>query len=67
MKNQELLELGALILVIIGGVNLGLMGLSNNFSVIAAICGGMSIITRLIYVLIGVSGCYLAYLKVTKM
>ena len=66
MKNQDLIELIALILVIIGGINWGLIGLLN-FNLVSAICGGMSLIARVIYVVVGASACYLAYLKVMKM
>jgi uncharacterized membrane protein YuzA (DUF378 family) len=50
----------ALILVIIGGLNWGLVGLLN-FDLVAAIFGAMSALTRIIYVLVGLSGLYLIF------
>lgn len=47
----------ALTLVIIGGLNWGLVGLFN-FDVVAAIFGEMSAATRVIYVLVGLSALY---------
>jgi uncharacterized membrane protein YuzA (DUF378 family) len=43
------------ILVIIGAINWGLVGLVN-MDLVAMIFGPMSIISRIIYVLVGVSG-----------
>lgn len=47
----------ALILLIIGGLNWGLVGLFN-FNLVAAIFGAMSAITRIIYILVGLSAVY---------
>jgi uncharacterized membrane protein YuzA (DUF378 family) len=57
MKNQHLVDLIAVILLVIGGLNWGLVGLFN-LDVIASIFGEMSTITRVIYVLIGLSAVY---------
>lgn len=47
-----------LVLLIIGGVNWGLIGLFQ-FDLVAAIFGGMStILSRIIYTLVGISGLY---------
>jgi uncharacterized membrane protein YuzA (DUF378 family) len=48
-----------LIILIIGGINWGLVGLFK-FDLVAAIFGEMSALTRIIYVLVGVSALYLA-------
>lgn len=51
----------AFILVIIGAVNWGLVGLFK-FDLVAAIFGGMeSILSRIIYTLVGLSGLLLIY------
>jgi len=50
----------ALVLVIIGGLNWGLVG-ALNFNLVAAIFGEASILTRLIYVLVGLSALYMIY------
>jgi uncharacterized protein len=44
----------AVILLIVGGINWGLVGLLN-FDLVAAIFGRMSAISRLVYILVGVS------------
>ncbi|UWQ06190.1 DUF378 domain-containing protein [Aliiroseovarius crassostreae] len=46
-----------LILVCIGGVNWGLVGLAN-FDLVAALLGDMSILSRIVYLLVGVSAAY---------
>ncbi|MBP8717819.1 MAG: DUF378 domain-containing protein [Candidatus Atribacteria bacterium] len=48
----------AVVLVIIGGINWGLIGLFS-FDVIAAIFGVMTILSRIIYILIGLSSIFL--------
>ncbi len=47
----------ALVLIIIGAINWGLIGFFN-FDLVAAIFGDMSIISRIIYALVGVSGLW---------
>lgn len=47
----------ALILIIIGAINWGLIGFFN-FDLVAAIFGNMSIISRIIYALVGISGLW---------
>jgi uncharacterized membrane protein YuzA (DUF378 family) len=58
MKKLNALDWIALILVIIGGLNWGLVGIFN-FDVVAAIFGAMSIIARIIYILVALSALYL--------
>lgn len=47
----------ALVLVIIGAINWGLVGIFN-FNLVDAIFGTMSIISRIIYILVGISGLW---------
>ncbi len=47
----------ALVLIIIGAINWGLIGFFN-FDLVAAIFGDMSILSRIIYALVGVSGLW---------
>jgi len=55
---MKALDMITLILVIIGGLNWGLVGLFQ-FDLVAAIFGGVDgIITRIIYVLVGLSALY---------
>lgn len=47
----------ALVLIIIGAINWGLIGILK-FDLVAAIFGEMSIISRIIYSLVGISGLW---------
>lgn len=47
----------ALILMIIGAINWGLIGLFE-FNLVDAIFGDMSLISRIIYILVGIAGLY---------
>ncbi len=47
----------ALVLIIIGAINWGLIGIFN-FDLVATIFGDMTIITRIIYGLVGISGLW---------
>lgn len=48
----------ALVLLIIGGLNWGLVGLFN-FNLVESIFGAASLVTRIIYILVGLSALYL--------
>lgn len=47
----------ALVLIIIGAINWGLVGIFN-FNLVDSIFGSMSVISRIIYTLVGVSGLW---------
>lgn len=53
----------AIILVVVGGLNWGLVGLVN-LDVVSAVLGTASALTRIVYVLVGLSAVYLAVLSV---
>jgi len=57
MRNKVLDSI-ALTVVIIGAVNWGLIGLLD-FNLVASIFGSMSLISRIIYGLVGLCGLYL--------
>lgn len=59
------LKVIALILVIIGGLNWGLVGLLD-FDVVAAIFGEMSDVSRVIYVVVGLAALVLAIASLVK-
>lgn len=66
MKNLGILGFVAYIIVLIGGINWGLVGL-GDFNVIGMFFGGgMTLLSRLIYILVGISAGYLIYLAFTK-
>jgi len=62
---KGLLDWIALILVIIGGLNLGLLGLFNS-NIIESILGIGSIITKILYILIGLGALYTIYIAFKK-
>jgi uncharacterized membrane protein YuzA (DUF378 family) len=53
-------DLIALILVIVGGLNWGLVGLFN-FDLVAAIFGAGSTLSRIVYILVGLAAVYTIY------
>lgn len=55
----------ALVLVIIGAINWGLVGIFN-FNLVDTIFGAMSIISRIIYILVGISGLWAIKLLFNK-
>jgi len=57
MKNSHIVDLVAVILLLVGGLNWGLVGLFK-FDLIASIFGEMSVVSRVIYVLVGLSAVY---------
>jgi len=58
---MKTLDWAAMALVIIGGVNWGLIGLAK-FDLVAALFGDMTGIARVIYVLVGLSALYMLML-----
>ncbi len=59
MNKLSVLDFGALVLVIVGGLNWGLVGVLN-FNLVSTLFGDMSSISRIVYALVGVSAVYLA-------
>ncbi|OGI73621.1 DUF378 domain-containing protein [Candidatus Nomurabacteria bacterium RIFCSPHIGHO2_02_FULL_41_18] len=67
MNKLSVVDWVALVLVIVGGVNWGLVGLAG-FDLVATLFGGMSGLSQLVYVLVGLGAVYLAVMsgKLTK-
>lgn len=61
MRRLTTLDYITLALVIIGGLNWGLIGLFE-FDLVAAIFGEMTFMSRAIYILVGLSALYTAVL-----
>ncbi|MEM4245371.1 MAG: DUF378 domain-containing protein [Candidatus Nanoarchaeia archaeon] len=55
----------ALVLVIIGGLNWGLVGLFS-YNIVDGIFGAGSLIAKIIYILVGLSALYLIYYAMKK-
>ncbi|WP_125154342.1 DUF378 domain-containing protein [Clostridium rectalis] len=51
------LDITALVLVVIGAINWGLIGFFN-FDLVAALFGTMSTFSRIVYSLVGIAGVY---------
>lgn len=54
---MKVIDTIALVLIIIGAINWGLIGLFG-FNLVDTIFGAMSIISRIIYTLVGISGLW---------
>jgi hypothetical protein len=57
MNKLKALDIVALILIIVGGLNWLMVG-ALDFDLVAAIFGSMSAIARIVYVLVGLSAIY---------
>ncbi len=55
---MKILNLIAVILVVIGGLNWGLVGLFG-FDLVATIFGDMSMLSKVVYILVGISAVYM--------
>lgn len=62
MKKLNVLEWIFLVLLIVGGINWGLVGFFQ-FDLVAKIFGDMSMISRIIYGLVGISALYIAVIS----
>ena len=55
--DMEVIDKIALVLIIIGAINWGLIGFFN-FNLVETIFGQMSVMSRIIYALVGISGLW---------
>jgi uncharacterized protein len=60
MKKLNPLDWIALILVIVGGLNWGLVG-AFKFDLVQAILGAVPVLANIIYVLVGLAALYMIY------
>ena len=65
MAEKNVLDWIALVLVIIGGLNWGLVGLFR-FDLVEAILGAVPILQRIVYVLVGIAALYMIYFATKK-
>lgn len=54
---MKILDYTALILVIVGAINWGLIGFFS-FDLVRVLFGDMSLLSRIVYALVGISGLY---------
>ena len=57
---MKILKIIAFILTVIGALNWGLVG-GFNFDLVATVFGEMSLLSRIVYILVGVSGLFLLF------
>ena len=57
---KSVLDIIALILVLIGGINWGLVG-AFNFNFVDAIFSAGSVVSSIVYILVGISAIYGAF------
>lgn len=62
MKKLSVMDWIALVLVIVGGLNWGLVG-AFEFDLVATLFGDMSVLSRIVYVLVGISAIYMAVIS----
>ena len=62
MNKLNVLDWLALVLVIVGALNWGLVG-AANFNLVSTLFGDMSGLSRIVYVLVGLSAVYLAVIS----
>ena len=63
MAVRNPVDLIALILVIVGGLNWGLVGLFD-FNLVDTIFGGGSTLSRIVYMIVGLAALYMIYFTV---
>ena len=61
--DMNVLDWAATILMIVGGLNWGLVGIFD-YNVVAALFGDKTAITRLVYALVGIAALYGVYMAV---
>lgn len=58
-------DLLALVLVIVGGLNWGLVGLLN-LDLVAALFGAGSLLAKIVYIVVGLAALYMIYYTMKK-
>ncbi|KKQ23252.1 MAG: DUF378 domain-containing protein [Candidatus Staskawiczbacteria bacterium RIFCSPLOWO2_12_FULL_37_15] len=59
MQKLNVVDIIAIVLVVVGGLNWGLVGLAD-FNLVATIFGAASALSRIVYILVGLAAVYLA-------
>lgn len=60
VKELSVLDKIALVLVIIGGLNWGLVAISPSYDLVQLLLGSMPALAQLVYLLVGVAAVYVA-------
>jgi len=64
-KIMEVADLVAFVLLLVGGLNLGLVGLFD-FDIVATIFGIIPLLQKIVYVLVGLSALWTLFYKLQK-
>lgn len=64
-EKKSVLDWIALVLVIVGGVNWGLVGLLE-LDLVQLILGSVQVLAKIVYVLVGLAALYMIYMAVKK-
>lgn len=62
---MKMVNTTALVLLVVGGLNWGLVGLLG-FDLVAMLFGDMSVVSRIVYSLVGLSAVYVAVTSLMK-
>jgi uncharacterized membrane protein YuzA (DUF378 family) len=65
MKNLDILDWIALVLIIVGGLNWGMIALFN-VDLVSTLFGTMTTVTRIVYGLVGIGALYSIYTLSSK-
>ena len=65
MKKLNSFDWIAIILLVVGGLNWGLVGLFN-FDLVAALFGEMSVLSKVVYIIVGISAIYVLMMALGK-
>lgn len=65
MKDMKMVSMVAMLLLVVGGLNWGLVGLLN-LNLVWMLFGWMPMLVNLIYILVGVSAVYVAVVEWPK-
>ncbi len=65
MAKRSNMDLTALVLVLVGGVNWGLVGLWN-LDLVQRVLGAWPTVAKIVYILIGLSALYMIYCEVKQ-
>lgn len=59
---KSVLDWVALVLVIVGGLNWGLMAINSSWNVVESLLGAWPIVVQIVYGLVGLSALYMIYM-----
>lgn len=57
---MKALHVIAFVLVVVGGVNWGLVGINPSYDLVEMILGSWPVVVKVVYILVGLSAIYLA-------